>query len=493
MRKASGAFCALALALAACAHPPSRPVRRVTLPAALPEREPVPPPPKEPPPRPVELSPAPLEPTSLSRLSVAWSEPARAWATAKSAAIMVVIEPRGDRLIALDARDGSPRWKVKAPSGTRFTDVAVGRASPFGVVVGRSSSRSYFVARFELEGGKLSRRTRLNGAARLQIGEDGGVALVDRDACRARLWNPQSGRWLGGPLAGSIAELKDFRGKAAGSCRMTVAVHALAKGVAVAGFLELGHAVLAGFDENGERWRLALNGDIVKGLAFEGEQGVFAGIGIVGSRSSVLRVELATGRVIWRHEASGCALGGPNRVRVVPAGGARGILFAHCRTADLLRLADGSRAWRRDVSGEPVIVGEPASSISLPETGSRTVQWLGPDGAPGGRLTLPSSIARVVPLAGGLLVINKEQNVVALLERDGRPRWQYRVESGSVRIVDGSVALLGPHSETLIDPQTGQAEAATLEAPWAIGRTSGSPAIWLSTSSGPSRVLGLRL
>jgi outer membrane protein assembly factor BamB len=486
VRRWLNALVLAAAACSSCARPP-RAVEHVALPPPKPQR--AAPAPVRPPAAAlerVELHPVPLDVESLPAPSAKWSHVARAWALARDAGLVLVIEPGGRALAALDTATGLARWTRRAPGQARFSDVAAVRdaATPIAAVVERVGKK-HFVARVRLRDGRLGARTRLAADATLLAGEHGGLALVDRVACRARLWNAETGHWAGSALSGSVVELKDFRGWPAPTCRMTVAAHALAHGVSVASYLESGRAVLAGFDASGEKWRLPLGGDVVKSLTFEGDEAVFAGVGIVHTQTSLVRVDLATGRVAWRRDANRCATQDPSAVRMVSKGA---ILVDGCGAVQVFDAASGARVARREVVGTPVVIGEAPSWIHVFKNRPPRAQWLDENGKLAGRIALPPEIVRVEPLAGGLLAVSAKQDVVALLERDGRARWQYRVEPGRVRVEAGRVVLLGARAVAILDPESGHADAAPLETPWLVGHVA-SPSLWLFAAGGPSRVV----
>lgn len=482
---------ALAAAVAACAEsaPPRRAVARVAVPPASRSR-PAPRRARRPALKPVELQPAPLDVESLPQLKAKWSHPARAWTFAPHAGLLCDIERGGRELVARDAETGRARWSRRAPRRAHFTDVAVvHRATPPLAAVVLRIGKDFYVSRVRLDNGRLGYRVRLTAEASLQVGERGGVEVVERPACRARLWNPDSQRWAGPPLAASLVQLKDFRGRPAPTCRMTVSVHALVHGVSVGSYLEIGRAVLAGFDATGISWRLPLGGDVAKSLLFAGDQAVFAGVGIVRPSTSIVRVDLVSGRVLWRRDSNRCATRDVSAARRVSGSM---VLLDECETVQAFDASSGALAWRRRVVGTPVVLGEPPSSLRVFNNRPPRVQWLKRDGQLAGRIALPRAIARVEPLAGGLLAVSAKQDVVALLERDGRPRWQYRVEPGRVRVVDGRVLVFGARAVSIIDAQSGRAETAPFAKPWLVGHAAGSP-LWFFAAAGPLRVVALEL
>ncbi len=489
-----------ALLVAACAAAAPSATPRIEVPAPRPAPPAAPAKPPEPAIARVVLEPEPVDVATLAAPTELWSVPASARveavrAPSGRAAIAALPDERGVELV--DADTGKRRWTRRAANGERWRALAAGTQDGAGflAVQGTDARDRRVLVRLDPATGKLLEHRTIAASVDLERGEHGGLELVDRDRCEVSILDALTGKRLGAPVAGSLTATRDFRGRPGGVCRNTVALHELSSGVATASFLKDGTAQLIGLSATGTLWRHPVTGQVVDLLDADADGSLFASLAVTpAATSSLVRIERATGRVVFERAITGAAAcGDAARVRSVPGppGHERAALVQSCADVTLVDARSGAALWTARARGLALIENEPTRAIAPGAVG--TVEWFSTTGTSIGRFALPEGTSRIRPLAAGLLVENAGRDVIALIAEDASVRFQYRLPWSRLSVQGDRVVLVSGARRVWIEPRDGSLLAAAAPAPWSVGHAATDVSVWIDQGAAPDVIRALRL
>lgn len=438
-------------------------------------------------------------------LPVVWSHPydgfEPAFISTPSGHAVLSIEPGGRSAVLLDARTGAVRWTVAAPAKVQWTKpIAEGQ---LWMIEGYHEPQGSVLSRLDPASGAIV-WSRDDLAGEPSIGLAGtGVELFSRGRCKSMLLDPANGKTFGAPMRGRDIEMFGHGDMPPGHrCDDNVVHFGTFGDIAVAAHEPSARKwILEGVDTAGKsRWTLPIGEDRPHGIHFEGDHALL----VREDPETVLRVEMTSGRVVWKRvvpEAEAC---GRKRVypviRMGPGWGRKSskLLVNTCRSASLWDAATGKDQWTRETGGAAAVIlgvtpdhpdDRELRFLDLPPA----IRWFTPDGNPAGEATLPSSENGVFPF-GEMVVVEPEgfESVMGI-GRNGAKLWEHRLgKGGGERMGNWFVMLVGrPTRQILISPADGKARSLAQGSPYVLGEVPGA-GVFVTTRREPEEIVGLR-
>lgn len=437
-------------------------------------------------------------------LPVVWSHPYNGFEPAlvstPTGNAVVSVEPGGRSAVLLDARTGAVRWTAAAPANVQWMKplasgqlwMLSGYHEPAGSVLTRLDPSN---------GAVLWNRQDIEGDP--SIGDAGsGVELFSSGRCKSMLLDPATGKTFGAEMRGEDIEMFGHGSMPpAHRCRDNVVLLGTFSGITVAAHEPAARKwILEGVDTKGtSRWKLSIGDERPHGIHFEGDHALF----VRENPETVMRVELPSGRVVWKRELSDSEACGRKHVypliRMGPGWGGKSsrLLVNTCRSASLWDAATGKDQWTRETGGAAAVIlgvtpdhlddGE-LRFLDLPPA----IRWFTPEGNPAGEATLPPYENGVFPF-GEMVVVEPEgfESVMGI-GRDDAKLWEHRLgKGGGERMGNWFVMLVGrPTRQILISPADGKARPLAEGSPYVLGEVEGA-GIFVTTRREPEEIVGL--
>jgi len=440
-------------------------------------------------------------------LPVVWFHPydgfEPAFVSTPSGHAVLSIEPGGRVAVLLDARSGAARWTAAAPANVQWTrPIAEGQ---LWMIEGYHEPQGSVLSRLDPASGAIV-WSRNDIAGEPSIGLAGtGVELFSRGGCKSMLLDPANGKTFGAPMRGRDIEMFGHGDMPPGHrCDHNDVHFGLFGGIAVAAHEPAARTwTLEGVDTKGtSRWKMPIGEDRPHGVHFEGDHALF----VRENPETVMRVEMTSGRVVWKREVPDAEACGRKHIypviRMGPGWGSKSsrLLVSTCQSASLWDSATGKELWRRETHGAAAIIlgvtPEHADDRELRFLDlSPEVRWFTPEGDPAGHAVLPRYENGVFPF-GEMVVVEPEgfESVMGF-GRDGSKLWEHRLGQGGGRSVGHWFVMLagrGTTRQILISPADGKARSLAQGSPYVLGEVPGA-GVFVTTRREPEEIVGLRL
>lgn len=439
-----------------------------------------------------------IELSGAQRPTPLWSYPTEGGEPLRLTKGIVVIDA-GASSASLVRSDGTREWQLKAPPGVSFSGALSAQAGS-AVLLHGYGSQGETLSRAEAATGKLVWHR--EGLGKPTLGDDGtGASVAAPQKCASSVLDLATGKVGSMLLADSRFEVFEHDSEPHSRCRRSTRPILERAGVTLISRQENGAELLEAFDRGGRsRYRISLGQAHARLVHADKES---AALLLLGRETSYLRLNVESGETLLRQEIATAALCDEDRTgpyaEVVPATSAQPpALFTRlCGQASLRELTTAKLIWS-------LPIGEDAAFLRGPETqpwdevaslyvssGEPQAAWLIDRAGAAERIPLPESVREVMPMKGGVVVTNLGLDRTSFYDKQGL-RWNLDLAFGNSYPLGAHYLVLGSVAadQVVIEPESGSAFLFEGGSPYAVGELDG---VWISTSSDPHSLVGLRL